>query len=573
MEYIEGPHLSAWIATTNPSPEEIIDAFLAAGEGLAAAHEAGVIHRDIKPANIVIDHKTARVVDFGLARVVPPGSDPTAPRHTQYGVTKGTLEYMAPEARRGRADARSDIFSFAVSLWECLASVPPFDPNAGEWRLGHQADFEGAESILPPALAQVLRRALSYRPADRHATMREFLDAIEVAARPRRLWKRPALAAGAALLIIVSAMAFNRSDAPSTAPTSIETRTPAPAPSPTPTETSPSPPSPAPAELTIGTPATTPPPPCGTAPLAGQWRLTSRVLWADDSYWIGVEGFYTLQLDLGARCEITATLTRTGDTGNRRYQNPLVATTNLAAHRDPDGHIWLTGEFNLFADPRKRHVFNMTTRGSELSGDWAYHESADYPAMTGIFRAARGSVGSVPTDLSASPCRSRCRLLCAGPTALTRCLDTCSAGGILGADGCGSADADATVPPGALALLDALQAGTAEIEPPNDKCREHARLLAGAWIVRTPGGEGELDLTPSGCDLIGEVTPPNGDLPHAVTGHVNMKGQWFVRPPLDHGGAAWAFAGRDPAFGSTSENAPLVATRGRPRAADLPPPP
>ncbi|HRI06201.1 MAG TPA: hypothetical protein PKW35_00220 [Nannocystaceae bacterium] len=214
------------------------------------------------------------------------------------------------------------------------------------------------------------------------------------------------------------------------------------------------------------------------------------------------------------------------------------------------------------------------TRGSELLGDWAYFETTEHPSMTGILRAARGAaVGPVRSDLSASPCPSKCRILCAGPTALARCLDTCSAGGDLGPDGCGSVDGSAPVPAGALALLDALQSGTAELAAPDDKCREHARLLAGTWTVRAPGSESELDLTPSECDLIGEVTPPGGDLPYAVTGSVNTRGQWFLRPPLDHGGPTWALAGRDPAFGSTSAREPLVVTRGRSRAGDLPPPP
>ncbi|HRI06200.1 MAG TPA: serine/threonine-protein kinase [Nannocystaceae bacterium] len=291
MEFIEGPHVSAWIASTNPSTEDIIDAYLAAGEGLVAAHEAGVIHRDVKPANIVIDQRTARVVDFGLARVIPPGADPSAPRHTQYGATKGTLEYMSPEARRGRADARSDIFSYAVSLWESLTGALPFDPNAGEWRLAHQPDFEGAD-LLPPALAQVLRRALSYRPEDRHGAMRELLDAIETATRPKRAWQRPVLVAGGALLIVASALAFTRGDADTIPPGSIATsapepsRTQTPTQAPAPTSSEPSPPPPAASRPDAAAPSASsvPPPTCDAAPLAGQWRLNTRVLWADDSY-------------------------------------------------------------------------------------------------------------------------------------------------------------------------------------------------------------------------------------------------------------------------------------------------
>lgn len=184
MDYIDGPHLRAWIASTRPSPLAIVDAFLAAGEGLAAAHARGILHRDVKPANIVLDHQTARIVDFGLAREIPRATDPEAVRATQYGLTTGTLAYMAPEARRGRVDVRSDLFSFAVSLWESLSGVLPFDPEAGEWRLAHHDDFFGADAI-PRALGELLRRAMSHDRGQRQQSLRELLD--EVRARRDRV--------------------------------------------------------------------------------------------------------------------------------------------------------------------------------------------------------------------------------------------------------------------------------------------------------------------------------------------------------------------------------------------------
>lgn len=177
MDYIDGPHLRAWIASTSPRPLAIFDAFLAAGEGLASAHAEGILHRDIKPANIVLDHQTARIVDFGLAREAPRAGDPEAVRATQFGQTTGTRAYMAPEARRGRFDARSDLFSFAVSLWESLSGVLPFDPEAGEWRLAHHDDFFGADAI-PRAIGDILRRAMSHDRGQRQGSLRELLDEL-----------------------------------------------------------------------------------------------------------------------------------------------------------------------------------------------------------------------------------------------------------------------------------------------------------------------------------------------------------------------------------------------------------
>ncbi|MCA9634868.1 MAG: serine/threonine protein kinase [Myxococcales bacterium] len=198
MEYVEGTHLRAWIANQSPTPGEIMDAFLAAGEGLAAAHAAGILHRDVKPANIVLDHETARMIDFGLARSLLP-EDRVDARATSYGFACGTLAYMAPEARRGHSDVRTDLFAFAVSLWEGLTGELPFDPEAGEWRLGHHADFFGAER-LPRSIAVILRRALSHNPNDRQVSMRILLDEL----RGRRDDLNPSRLAGALTSILKS---------------------------------------------------------------------------------------------------------------------------------------------------------------------------------------------------------------------------------------------------------------------------------------------------------------------------------------------------------------------------------
>lgn len=201
MEYIEGPHLRAWIANQRPTALAIIDAFLDAGKGLAAAHAKAIYHRDVKPANIVIDRQTARMVDFGLARQVPEGSDDDA-RTTQYGITMGTLAYMAPEARRGVYDARSDLFSLAVSLWESLSGVLPFDPEAGEWRLGNHDDFFGAEQV-PKQVAELLRRAMSHAPEKRHASVKDFL----VELRAKREQMEPTRLSGVVQSILKSPLA------------------------------------------------------------------------------------------------------------------------------------------------------------------------------------------------------------------------------------------------------------------------------------------------------------------------------------------------------------------------------
>jgi serine/threonine protein kinase len=167
MDFIEGGSLRRWLQAGPHSRAEILSRFFAVGAGLEAAHQAGFIHRDLKPENMMIDADgTCRLVDFGLARKVEVETARQAgneERHTAFGGVTGTLEYMAPEARAGKATAASDQFSLAVAIWEALTGTLPFDPQRGEWRLANSTDFTGA-ARLPAPIAAVLRRGLSYDP-------------------------------------------------------------------------------------------------------------------------------------------------------------------------------------------------------------------------------------------------------------------------------------------------------------------------------------------------------------------------------------------------------------------------
>jgi serine/threonine protein kinase len=133
MEFVEGATLSAWLEAEPRSWRAVREVFVAAGEGLAAAHEAGLVHRDFKPQNVMVAGEgSVRVMDFGLAsdssEAASGGDGPldlmgaAAPTSrtvalTRTGVLLGTPLYMAPEQFLGRAtDARSDQFSFCVAL-------------------------------------------------------------------------------------------------------------------------------------------------------------------------------------------------------------------------------------------------------------------------------------------------------------------------------------------------------------------------------------------------------------------------------------------------------------------------
>jgi len=135
MEYVEGETLRKRLLRSKMPSDEILDKAIQIASAIAAAHQAGIVHRDIKPENIMIrPDGYVKVLDFGLAKLTErrtDGSDTqamTIDLNTEPGTVMGTVKYMSPEQARGLAvDARSDIFSFGVVLYEMIAGHPPFE--------------------------------------------------------------------------------------------------------------------------------------------------------------------------------------------------------------------------------------------------------------------------------------------------------------------------------------------------------------------------------------------------------------------------------------------------------------
>jgi predicted Ser/Thr protein kinase len=199
MEFVDGTTLGDWVRAEARSWPEILDVFLQAARGLAAAHEAGVIHRDFKPANVLVGRPgRVCVTDFGLARVTDggpaslaragagsDGSDESADELlTRAGKVLGSPAFMAPEQLAGDpADGRSDLFSFCVSLWEALYGERPFRARSlGGLRI---AMAEGrvrpapAGSTVPDWLRDVLVHGLRHRPEDRPPGMTALIAELE----------------------------------------------------------------------------------------------------------------------------------------------------------------------------------------------------------------------------------------------------------------------------------------------------------------------------------------------------------------------------------------------------------
>ncbi|MBS2029277.1 MAG: protein kinase [Deltaproteobacteria bacterium] len=211
MELVEGQTLEIW-RRGKPSPELLVQAFIDAGRGLAAAHAAGVVHRDFKPANVLLGKDgRARVTDFGLAR--PDGapleprafSEPMPVELTRTGAMLGTLAYMAPEQLEGKpADARSDQFAWCIGLAEALTGKRPFDGTDAASLHASIARGPRLDGV-PTAIRRVLARGLSIDPASRFPSMDALLDALEATQR-RRIARWVAGGAIALLGVVMAAV-------------------------------------------------------------------------------------------------------------------------------------------------------------------------------------------------------------------------------------------------------------------------------------------------------------------------------------------------------------------------------
>ncbi len=193
MEFLEGRNLNQTVRKGGPlPPDRAIPVLVQVCGALHEAHQMGIVHRDLKPENIFLSEQRGlkdypKVLDFGLAKVTERQMRPGSVILTQEGMVFGTPEFMSPEQAQGKnLDARSDLYSLAVILYEVLTGKLPFNAKTPmEYIQKHVMEppillnQRVPGKAFPPGLEAVLNKAIAKKPDDRYQTAEEFANALK----------------------------------------------------------------------------------------------------------------------------------------------------------------------------------------------------------------------------------------------------------------------------------------------------------------------------------------------------------------------------------------------------------
>jgi len=217
MDYIKGQNLQELIHTSGfLAPDTAVNISRQVCRALTAAHGRGIVHRDLKPSNVMIDNQgLVTVMDFGLAKSL--GSEETGPGRGFVG----TAPYISPEQARGEhTDARSDIYSLGIMMYQMLAGRRPFESESQEGFLNQHLHAEpesvrNFNSQIPMSLDSLILKCLEKAPLDRFQSSQEILDELDSAIVPQpseaEARRKPILrilSAAAAILALVIGTVF-----------------------------------------------------------------------------------------------------------------------------------------------------------------------------------------------------------------------------------------------------------------------------------------------------------------------------------------------------------------------------
>ncbi|MBX3075879.1 serine/threonine protein kinase [Candidatus Obscuribacterales bacterium] len=202
MDLVDGISLSDAIMQDGPlAPERAIDIFTQACDGLQHAHAKGVIHRDLKPSNIMLvktadGHETVKVLDFGIAKILPQEGDAKM-KLTQTGEVFGSPLYMSPEQCMGKpVDQRSDVYSMGCLIYEALTGKPPLEgANAFDTFFKHTTEMPQSVKVLRGDFEHarefdaIILKAMAKDPKDRYQTMTQLRnDLARLSSKTERSW-------------------------------------------------------------------------------------------------------------------------------------------------------------------------------------------------------------------------------------------------------------------------------------------------------------------------------------------------------------------------------------------------